>query len=59
MQELIEQLQYHFANESRGDFFDASKYLEKEKEQIEIAYTQGTYNLYVCDEDYYNQTYKK
>lgn len=33
--------------------------LQKEKEQIEISYTQGTYNLYVCDEDYYNQIYKK
>ena len=33
--------------------------LEKEKEQIMYAYNQGTVNCYICDEDYYNQTYNK
>jgi hypothetical protein len=32
--------------------------LEKEKEQIMYAYNHGTINCYICDEDYYNQTYK-
>ena len=32
---------------------------EKEKEQIMDAYSQGTYNCYICDEDYYNQTYNQ
>ena len=34
-----------------------NEFIEKEKEQIMDAYSQGTYNCYICDEDYYNQTY--
>jgi hemerythrin len=66
MQELIEQLQYHFANESRGDFFDASKYLKKEKEQIIDAHINGQSDHHFSlesrtaeAEEYYNKIINK
>ena len=61
MQELKD-----WANQYKGQMISADqvvlqahKLLEKEKEQIMYAYNQGTVNFYICDEDYYNQTYNQ
>jgi len=73
MQELIVALKEHFINPEREDSFDATTYLEKEKEQIMNAYCDGAKggangtkgqheNGWVSIQmrnKYYNQTYNK
>jgi hypothetical protein len=66
MQELIDLMKSH---EARGwgnmtfDFFyaqlDEMKALEKEKEQICNAYTDGLEGPYLGAEQYYNETYNQ
>ena len=61
MKTAVEHLQAEFNKWSEGKVFIPQDLLEKakelEKEQIMDAYSQGTYNCYICDEDYYNTTY--
>lgn len=70
MQELIIAMNKHYSNPSRADVFDTSIYLEKEKEQIINAHTEGVNDRIEyqingamdCDstrsgEEYYNETY--
>ena len=68
MQELINDLKNHFLNSSRDDSFDATKYLQKEKEQMIEMYYKGHTAPYfsqygndvVKQAEYcYNQTYNK
>ena len=56
MQELIELIE---KGETRLDLIENHKqiWLEKEKEQICNAYTDGLEGPYIGAEEYYNQTY--
>jgi hypothetical protein len=58
MQELIEAVNEHYSNPSRGDIFDTNPYLEKEKEQIKDAFKYG-WNWNYDAEQYYNETYNQ
>lgn len=60
MQEWFDELKANYpymANEIYQKGF--KKYLEKEKEQICNAYSDGLEGSYVGAEEYYNQTYNK
>ncbi len=59
MQELIEYLETaYYINELTNFDKDKIQFLEKEKEQICNAYTDGLEGPYVGAEQYYNETYK-
>jgi hypothetical protein len=60
MQELIEAVNEHIYNPlKKKESFNTIKYLEKEKEQICNAYTDGLEGPYIGSEEYYNQTYNQ
>ena len=62
MQELIEIYEYYHSFEEFNEWFmDMGKkaMLEKEKEQICNAYTDGLEGPYIGSEEYYNQTYNQ
>jgi hypothetical protein len=69
MQELIEAVNQHYSNPSRGDIFDTNPYLEKEKEQIKDAWDAGMsegIGTMMADLDwdgefinYFNETYNQ
>jgi hypothetical protein len=63
MQELIEYIQVNAIKFSLMNTYNKLKeiepYLEKEKEQICNAYTDGLEGPYLGAEQYYNQTYNQ
>ena len=58
MQELRDDIAKIFHDNKIPLYLDIAKYLEKEKEQICNAYTDGLEGPYVGAEEYYNETYK-
>jgi hypothetical protein len=64
MQDMIDWIEQRFNNPQETEVFKkASELLEKEKEQIEIAFDLGrdeVTSVYLIDgEDYYNKSYNK
>ena len=60
MQEMIEYLENTWYVKEIRDWEDIKiNILEKEKEQLCNAYTDGLEGPYIGSEDYYNQTYTK
>lgn len=55
MMELIEAVNKHYSNPSRGDIFDTNPFLEKEKEQIIKDYHKGQMGI----ADLYKESLKK